>query len=151
MKNSGFTLIEFVLVLLLLLILSVVAVPKFTFVQSARINAAARTIASDIRYAQSLAISTGKKHGVVFEATPNQYYIYKETSSNIIKKPVSSDKFVIKLSDDFPNAVIDSDYKDIFDYLGAPATGGTFSISNNGSSPSKKISVLANTGMVQIN
>lgn len=150
MKIKGFTLIEAVLVIAILIILAAVAVPRFAAVNSARVNAASRTIAADIRYAQSLAISTRKIHGFVFDSSNNQYYLYRETHDNIIRKLVADEEFIIKLSENYPNVIIDTDYKDYFDYSGAPNSGGTFSISNNGSSPVRKISILTNTGRVLI-
>ncbi len=152
MKNSGFTLIEFILVLVLILTVTTVAVEKFSVIPSARVNAAARTIVSDIRYTQSLAISTQKKHRIVF--TNNSYSIEENNGTwQAIKKPLSSENFTIQLNTDYAGVIIDSSYIVEFNMTGEPVTGGggSFTISYNSSPPQRTINIQTNTGRTTIN
>ena len=151
MRSGGFTLVEFVLVMVLLIIMTAVAVPRFTAVQSLRVNAAARGIASDIRYAQSLAISAGKNHRVVFSAGG---YTIEENAGGwqYITFPVTADNFIVQIAADYEGVVIDSSYTVEFNSLGEPVVGGggSFTVSNGGANPCRQISIVNNIGRVQI-
>lgn len=57
---AGFTAVELVIVMLLVGILAAVSLPLFmTIMQSYRLDGAARNVAGDLRYAQSLAVARG--------------------------------------------------------------------------------------------
>ena len=151
MRSGGYTVVELVLVMVLLIILAAVAVPRFTALQSVRVNAAVREIASDIRYAQSLAISSGKNHRVVFSAAG---YTIEENDGGwqYITFPVTADNYIVQIAADYEGVVIDSGYTLEFNSLGEPVVGGggSFTVSNSGSNPCRQISIVNNIGRVQI-
>jgi len=152
---SGFTLIELIMVVVVLLVLAAVIAPKMTGVTGTRVNAASRKISADIRYAQELAISTQTNHGVIFNASPaNDYSIYQGTTSTIITDSFTGGAYTVQLNTgDYAGVTIDSGYQVEFDSLGSPVTGGRSSvtISAGGSAPVRTITVAANTGKVSIN
>jgi prepilin-type N-terminal cleavage/methylation domain-containing protein len=152
---SGFTLIELIMVVVVLLIIAAFIAPKMTGVTGTRVNAASRKISADIRYAQQLAISTQTNHGVIFNASPtNTYSIYRETTSTIITDSFTGGAYTVQLNTgDYGGVTIDSGYQVEFDSLGSPVTGGggSVTISNAGSEPIRTITVAANTGKVSIN
>ncbi len=59
LKSKGFTLVELVITILLLGIVSVVALPKFFNINDYQTRAAYDEVASAVRYAQKLAVSSG--------------------------------------------------------------------------------------------
>jgi Tfp pilus assembly protein FimT len=154
MKKSGFTLIEFVLVIVLLFIISAVAVPRLSIIQGVRVNAAVRSIVSDIRYAQSLAISTQKDHRVVFTSAGNSYTIEENDGGwQSIARPTMSGSFTVQLNTDYEGVVIDNSYSVQFNSFGEPVAGGggSFSVSYNGSLPQRTITIQSNTGRTTVN
>ncbi|HEX7078191.1 MAG TPA: prepilin-type N-terminal cleavage/methylation domain-containing protein [Candidatus Eisenbacteria bacterium] len=78
-RAAGFTLVEAVIVMTLLGILAWVAYPKLTATGEIRLDAAARRVAADLRYAQSRAIGTRVVHGLLFETGANRYTVYAPT------------------------------------------------------------------------
>ena len=59
MDNSGFTIVELVVILLLIGILSAVALPKFFNLEDYKNRAAFDEISGAVRYAQKLAVASG--------------------------------------------------------------------------------------------
>lgn len=80
----GFTATELIIVVALLAILAAVAMPSFIgAIKKYRINAAARHLVSDLRLAQSNAVSTGKRYRILFNSSNfNQYKMQMEVASN---------------------------------------------------------------------
>jgi len=153
---SGFTLIELIMVVVVLIVLATVIGPKISdTLKGTRVNTAARKIATDIRYAQSLAISTQALHGVIFNPNPaNTYSIYSPSSANIIWNQFSGGLYTVQLNaGEYDGVTIDGSYEVTFDALGSPTLGGgsSVTISAGGSAPVRTITVAASTGKVSIN
>jgi len=155
MGEKGVTLIETVLVILMVLILSAIVIPRLTGVERARVDSAARTVAADIRYAQSLAISTRNDHRVVF--TAGGTYQLQENSGGwqAIDDPFrpGANDYVVQLGSDYPGVIIDSSYTVRFNSIGEPVVGGggSVSVSESGMGSARTISVAVNTGRVKVN
>lgn len=64
------------MVILIIGILAVIAAPKITGLYSTKLSGAVEKLSSDIRYAQSLALSRHLQHKVVFEVTAERYAVY---------------------------------------------------------------------------
>jgi type II secretory pathway pseudopilin PulG len=77
--------IELVMVILLLVILAAVISVSFQGYPGIKLNSAIRRLASDIRYAQQLAMTRQGRHGVIFNQTvacaaaANTYTVFQET------------------------------------------------------------------------
>ena len=65
-RDDGFSLVELTVVILLMAILTVVAIAKFSTSDLAEIRAAAEGIVTDMAYAQEMAIVNGKGTEVIF-------------------------------------------------------------------------------------
>jgi Tfp pilus assembly protein FimT len=71
MKNeSGFTLIELIILITVLVILAAVAIPRFSDVASTKAAATAEKLKSNIRYAQELAMTQNRSYRVYFNTSP---------------------------------------------------------------------------------
>lgn len=75
-RREGFTFIELVLVITLIGILAWIAYPKFASVYEIKLDAAARRVAGDLRFAQSRSIGTRIVHGVLFEPALGRYTVF---------------------------------------------------------------------------
>ena len=94
---AGFVLLELVAVIVILAILSIVAFPRIINMSVMRIDMAAKKIQSDIRYAQSLAISTQRRTRVRFNPDNDWYrlQIRDQSDSNWINlaDPLTGETF----------------------------------------------------------
>jgi len=84
---DGFTLIELVLVIALMAILAWIAYPKIAVLSEIRLDAAARRVAADLRYAQNRSIGTRMVHGLYFEPALGRYTVYAPTVATPITDP----------------------------------------------------------------
>ncbi|MCK5473258.1 MAG: prepilin-type N-terminal cleavage/methylation domain-containing protein, partial [Planctomycetes bacterium] len=86
-KNSGFTLIEILIVVMIIAIAAMIAVPMMTSAASVQVRSAANLIAADLEYAKSMAMSRQKiYYAVVFDESNESYQI--EDPNGIIEHPV---------------------------------------------------------------
>jgi len=130
MSNKGTTLVELVMVIVILAALAVVAIPRMVNMPGLRVNMAARKIQSDIRYTQSLAISTQMRAGINFRAAADSYSVYiEDTAGNWsrVVEPLTKEDFVVNLnSGDFKDVQIELVYFNgynkalVFDKWGNP-------------------------------
>ena len=154
-NNRGFTAIELILVIVILGILAAIVYPKFQALPAIRTGAAAQTIAADIRYAESLAVSTRFNYVIYFYAGSDSYSVYKRDRSTgaetILAHPFKAGNYTVAINTEYPGVGIDNDYTVEFDSLGTPVRGGGSSVTVSSSGNTKTISVQANTGRVTIN
>lgn len=153
LKNkNGFTLIELILVIVTLGIIAYAAIPVEPGLAPISLDAAARKLKSDIRYAQNMATTTGEPHG--FRATgESTYEIYNALSSSVITSPVTHLPMKEDLSASFGKAKFqDISYLVVFDNLGRPSLGGgTIIIINDpGSATPKQVHITNNSGFVSL-
>jgi Tfp pilus assembly protein FimT len=173
---GAFALIELIIVILILGVLAVVAFANMVNMPTMRIDMAARKIQSDIRYAQSLAVSTQRWVGLVFSTTNDNYSIYIDSvddgTSNpsgwsLATNPLTNQAFTVQLnSDEFQNVDITIVYFNaanrylIFDKWGNPysynGTGAPVALANPAgvrlaiSSDTTDVRVERGTGRVYI-
>ena len=153
--ERGFTLVELAVLISVVALLIWVALPR-SFTSDVHLYAAARQLQSDIRYAQELAMTTGKPHRIRFYATPtNQYKIAKVDGTEVdVRHPLTrATSFVVDLNNPPPAVQLDSGAPSYleFDSLGRPADSAGLltadkTISLN--SGAKAITVTAETGRV---
>lgn len=81
--RSAYTLVELVAVIAILGVVSVfVGGPTLSYLRQLRSSAAAARIVSDIRYVQRLALSSGQRTWITFDAGANRYSLYIEDADN---------------------------------------------------------------------
>jgi prepilin-type N-terminal cleavage/methylation domain-containing protein len=165
-KRKGFTVVELVIVLLVAGILAVVAGAAISSaMKGIQLSSAADRLASDLRYAQTLANNTGTWYGISFEVHPlNQYTIYTTngTVDTIVENPAKlGSLFIINLENEhgvrISSAEIAGGNKVEFSPLGTPYNDkmGT-ALSNEGvvtlarDSAIKTVRITPNTGRIYI-
>ena len=85
----GFTLVELVLVITILGILALVAVPSRNPADEVSLRAAARRLASDLRYAQGQSIARRVRHGVRFDLGEKSYAVVATGRGEPIEDPAA--------------------------------------------------------------
>ncbi len=154
--GPAFTLVELLIVVVLLGIAGALVIPNMASAHSLRVQAALRTIVSDLTFAQADAIAFQRRRAVLFDVANNTYRIVDIPGSAIsadnvlFKSDGPSGQYVVNLADtSFAGARIESASFTqvnglptlIFDDVGAPAAaatgdqpglGGTIRLSGSG-------------------
>ena len=139
-RQSGMTLIELILMVVIIGILSVVVIPKLdtTSFSGTSVGGAAWMIASDIRYAQEFAMANRISKSVQFFTVNPTYYTFNPSGN-------------LDPSGRLPSGVtISSNFTITFNSLGEPTVGGGGSVTVLSGGQTKTISVVNYTGKVNI-
>ena len=86
-EPAGFSLVELIIVITIMGILAWVAYPRLTATTEIKLDAAARRVASDLRYAQNRSIGTRVVHGVLFDAATERYTVFAPTPATAAVDP----------------------------------------------------------------
>ena len=129
-KASAFTLVEVVIVVVIIGIIAAIAIPMYTSAASVQLSAAANMIASDLEYAKSMAISTGKTYQVVFDTAAESYSL-KNSLGTVIAHPARvGQTYVVSFASDgrldkvdIVSTTFGAGNTIKFDYLGTPLDG----------------------------
>lgn len=128
-SNAAFTLVELVVVLLVMGILAGVATPRFgqALVQT-EIDAAARRLAADLRYARSEALRTSVPQAVEFLTTANSYSL-----PGVADPDHPSEEYAIDLpADAYGTEILDADFAGsgvvTFGVHGFPSSAGSVTL-----------------------
>jgi prepilin-type N-terminal cleavage/methylation domain-containing protein len=135
--KKGFTLIELVMILVLVGILAVAVIPKGTAKASVRLEAASQKLATDLRYAQEMALAQQVRFGISFDTSDESYFAYRITTSTEAKDPQTRNNLEVEFDEtrEFNDIVIVStNFNDAieFDSKGAPYDGNGVSLSSEG-------------------
>ncbi len=97
MRERGFTLIELVLVLLVATVVGIVVSTNLSGFPTIKVNGAARKLASDIRFAQQMAITQQVKYGVAVNVpVANKYTVYKNDDPTVpARDPAGGNNFIV--------------------------------------------------------
>jgi len=130
--RRGFTLVEILIVVAVILIASMLALPMLSSAGDMQVRSAANMVMADLEYAKSMAITKGQNYSVVFDAT-NESYEIVDQNGNTIAHPVKKGfSYVISFSSDGRLDKVDVTTVDFdpgsnttitFDYLGSPYSG----------------------------
>jgi len=153
--SSGFTMVEIIIVVVIIAIAAMMAGPMMTSAASMQIRSAANTIAADLEYAKSMAISRGENFSVVFDKAGDNYRIENQ-DGNVISHPVKKGfDYIIDFRKDSRLDKVDitavdfnSTGKVTFDYLGSPDNGGYITLQAGGTTVN--ITVEPVTGFISI-
>ena len=138
-RQSGFTFIEVILVMVIMGILSAILIPRLSILTSpdSSLGGAAYIIASDIRYVQESAMANRVSKSVIF-TSGSSAYTFNPTSS-------------LDPSGKLPSGItISNNFTITFNSLGEPTTGGGGSVMVSNGVQTKTISVVNYTGKVNI-
>lgn len=162
--RSGFTMVELALVIALIGILAWIAYPKVAVLGEMRLDAAARRLAADLRYAQSRSVGTGVTHGIYFEPARGRYTVYAPTPAAPVVDPADRGR---PLRVDFARnaeyhgvAIVSASFGSTtavsFDHFGAPRDSAGADLPRPGrvvlsyGGRSETVSVAPATGMVTV-
>lgn len=153
-QRRGFTLIEILITIVLLGIASALVIPAMGEMHILRVQAAVRTVISDITYAQSDAIAFQERRAIMFDVPTSSYRLIEvpgdalEPDTNTMYDPASRDgRYIVDFNNAkfggsrIVNAVFDDTPNLIFDALGGPVrdpggnqpgSGGSIRIEGSG-------------------
>ena len=148
-STGGFTLLESLLAISIAGLLAVVAIPRDNDLKSPMtLDAAARKLTSDIRYAQNMAATTGDTYG--FRVTgATTYEIYNVGTGVVAPSPFTSQPMQENFGSNFGNTQFFTTYTVQFDDDGKPVTGGGTVIRLTDGSNSKYLEVTPTSGLVR--
>ncbi|HZI89012.1 MAG TPA: GspH/FimT family pseudopilin [Candidatus Polarisedimenticolia bacterium] len=95
MTSRGFTLTELVVIVTILGVLSWIAYPKMVAMDEIKLDAAARRLAGDLRYAQTLAMSRRVVHGILFNAAQEKYTVFAPNAATPVTDPADRARTLI--------------------------------------------------------
>lgn len=157
-EEKGFTLIELVLLIIMLGIMGLVISISISDINSTKLNSAARRLASDIRYAQQLAMTTQIRHGVIF--TANSYTVFEnDNTADPARNPQGGGDFNVSFTTgEFAGVIISTSLPGSivkFEAIGRPLDGNnavlttaTNQVTFSYSGSTKNISIRPETGEV---
>lgn len=154
--DSGFTLVEIVIVIVVIGIAALLAIPMMSSAASLQIRSAANMLAADLEYAKSMAISRGQNYSVVFDKDTDSYKIV-DPLGNTIEHPVKKGfDYVVSFQNESRLNRVDITSADFggtqtvtFDCLGSPVGSGG-SVVLQADSTTKTITVEPVTGFISI-
>jgi type II secretory pathway pseudopilin PulG len=137
--NGGFSLIEILIVVGILMIAAVMVVPMMSSADSVQLRSAANMLAADLEYAKSIAITRGENFKVVFEPFTEIYRI-EDTIGNVVSHPVKKGfDYVMDFTNEgrlnrvrIDSVNFNATNEVEFDCLGSPNQGGTVVLEANG-------------------
>jgi prepilin-type N-terminal cleavage/methylation domain-containing protein len=158
----AYTLIELLIVVTILGIAGAMVIPEIASTGVLRVQAAVRTIVSDINYIQSDAMARQQARAIIFDTAANTYTLLEVPGAMLNPETDTIRKvdlnYALKFHDSkLTGANIDGDNVLIFDEFGGPITepgtttpsaGGTITVS--GSGQVYTIAVEAYTGRVTV-
>lgn len=164
--RQGYTAIELAITIVIVGILALMFIITVNgAIRSSQLNAATDRLASDLRYARSLASGTAKWYGVSFEVSPtNTYTVYTTTGTvdTVLADPSRlGNNFIINVNSAYKVSIsavnFDGSKEVEFDPLGTPYTNltaaalsaeGYVTLSNG--SATKSVRVTPGTGRIFI-
>jgi len=136
----GFTLTELIVIITILGILSWLAYPKMAAMDEIKLDAAARRVAADLRYAQSLAMSRRVIHGILFNTALEKYTVFAPNAASPITDPADRARSLIvdyTTRTEFKGVLVQSAAFGTtpgvtFDYFGVPRDTAGVDLTANG-------------------
>lgn len=167
---GGYTLVEVLIIVVVLSIAAAMVIPSMGSVDVLKVQAAVRTVVSDITFAQSDALAYQERRAIIFDVEENRYMILSVNGANLDPETdvlfdgtKRGQQYIVDFDDpefngaQLVSAKIDDDHILIYDELGGPvrdttgdvpSAGGSITITGNGQTYT--ISIEAFTGRVTV-
>jgi Tfp pilus assembly protein FimT len=125
-NKKGSMLTDLLVVLGIIALLSTISIPYLRRYQpNLKLNAAARNLTTDLRYAQQLTITEQKVHQVVFDLNNDSYQIQKiDVATTTIKTVALESEISIKQINDLTGDKV------VFNYYGGVSQSGQIILTN---------------------
>ena len=125
-NNQGGLLLDLVVVSGIFALLATISIPYLRKYQpNLKLNAAARALTTDLRYAQQLTVTEQKMHLVEFDAINGEYEILKiDAATTTVKTVILDQEVSIKQITDL------IDNQAVFNYYGGVSQAGTVILTN---------------------
>jgi type II secretory pathway pseudopilin PulG len=96
-NTRGFTLVELVIIVIIVAVVAILVSMQSSDLYTIKLSGAARKLASDIRFAQQLAMTTQNLHGVVLNIpAANQYTVYEQDDpTDPARNPTGGNDFIV--------------------------------------------------------
>ena len=148
--QAVFTLIELVLTISVLAVMAISAIPSDNGLTPMSLDAGARKVKTDIRYAQNLATTTGSPYG--FRATgASTYEVYEVSTGDIALSPYTNTPMQEDLTANFGGIVFDDvTYTVEFNAYGRPNVGGGTTLVLTLGDDTKSIQITATSGYINL-
>jgi prepilin-type N-terminal cleavage/methylation domain-containing protein len=164
MTSRGFSMTELIVIISILGILSWLAYPKVSAMDEIKLDAAARRLAGDLRYAQSLAMSRRVIHGILFNPALEKYTVFAPNAATPITDPADRARTMIvdyTSRTEFRGVLVQSATFGTtpgvtFDYFGVPRDTAGVDLSSTGTvvlsyqGQTDTVFVAPQTGMVTV-
>ncbi len=154
-NKQGFTLIELVMTMAIIVILSAMAIPAIgRLLQVSSLDAGSRLVQNDIRYAQMLSQTTGDSYG--FRATSSTvYHVYKVSDGSIATSPYDQHPLQVDLNSVYNGLHFSAGaypaYQVTFDAVGRPSVAMTVQVMDVENFQSQNIQISLGSGLVMRN
>jgi prepilin-type N-terminal cleavage/methylation domain-containing protein len=140
LSARGFTLTELIVIISILGIVSWLAYPKMAAMDEIKLDTAARRLAADLRYAQSLAMSRRIIHGILFDTALEKYTVFAPNPAAPITDPADRARAMTvdyTTRTEFKGVLIQSAAFGTtpgvtFDYFGVPRDTGGVDLTTSG-------------------
>ncbi len=124
--NKGFTLIEILIVIGIIIVLAGIGIPVFRSIQpSVQLNGAIRNLVSDLRYAQQLTVTEQVKYCLRFFPLEKRYQIIQCEEERSLSEVFLPDEIITLTTTGF----IDNEIE--FNPYGAVKKSGTITLENS--------------------
>ncbi len=150
---KAFTLLELLVVVVIMAITGALIVPMIAGAGEMQALSAARIIATDLQYAQNVAVTFQTPVTVQFDASDDKYTL--SNASGPLKHPMTNKDYVVdfKSREDFnqldlASVSFDGGESVVFDELGSPDVGGSVTVL--GGSQTYRIDLTSVTGTVSV-
>lgn len=120
MNKRGFNLLEVLIVVLVMAVIITVSLPFYrAFGLNQDLKAVSRVLATDLRYAQQLAVTTQVNQSVIITTSTNTYIIKNLATQATIRTVIIKNSVTIQSITDLPNNTV------TFNATGAATSSGT--------------------------